>query len=417
VDGSGERLIPDQQGDVAMEHLHRYAIAGELAGGKQVLDVASGEGYGAHLLSGVAARVFGVEICAEAVAHARAKYLRENLEFLIGRCTALPIADRSIDLAVSFETLEHVEEQEQMLDEIQRVLRPDGLLILSTPDRDVYTSQHHRDNPFHVRELSLIELQSLLASRFRQQRIYRQRLVRGSLVIEELNDHSGRQSGEFRTLRGDFSATSSRCGLADAVYLIALASNVPIDSSACGYFESGTVADDLVKELAATRGRLLSSEHLLGAAQADVETLHRILASRFWRSTGALRTGGALGLKVVRRIARRLGLRRDPTKKSTSITRARGGEAGHRRIEVAPAATSGTPSSVQALELRCAELERQLASREQEAQEVIRSLKQQKIMLVQERDELSRQRLALFAQREAAEERLRELEARQACHA
>ena len=258
MEATGERLIPEQQGDVAMEHLHRYAIARELAVGKTVLDIASGEGYGAHLMSGVAALVFGVELCPEAVAHARSRYHGENLEYLVGSCTALPIADASIDLVVSFETLEHVREHEQMLDEIRRVLKPDGSLLLSTPDRDVYTAELHRDNPFHLRELNLGELQSLLGSRFHWLRLFRQRLVRGSLVIEESNDHSGGWSSEFRTLRGDFSTTSSEPGLADAVYLIALASNAPLNSTACGYFESREVADNLLKELGMTRGRALS---------------------------------------------------------------------------------------------------------------------------------------------------------------
>jgi len=129
-----------------MEHLHRYAIARDLSGGKRVLDLACGEVFGAALLSQTADRVTGVDICEETIAAASAKYQRENLKFVVGSATDLPIASCSIDLVACFETIEHVADQERILGEIKRVLKLAGLLIVSTPDKDQYNAPNLPQN-------------------------------------------------------------------------------------------------------------------------------------------------------------------------------------------------------------------------------------------------------------------------------
>ncbi len=124
---TGERLVPYHTGDTAIEHLHRYAFAREYVYGKNVLDIACGEGYGSHLLSNVAASVIGVDISADVVAHARRKYGEgDRVTFREGSCAAIPLPDTSVDAVVSFETLEHIAEHEVMLGEVKRVLRPGG---------------------------------------------------------------------------------------------------------------------------------------------------------------------------------------------------------------------------------------------------------------------------------------------------
>src|SRR5512146_3443739 len=105
---TGERFTPECVREIWYEHWHRYAFAREFARGKRVLDAACGEGYGSALLAGTAARVLGVDIADDAIAHARARYMRANLRFERGACTALDVPAASFDLAVSFETVEHV---------------------------------------------------------------------------------------------------------------------------------------------------------------------------------------------------------------------------------------------------------------------------------------------------------------------
>ena len=83
---TGERLVPSVTDQTAIEHLHRYSVALNLAAGKRVLDIASGEGYGSDMLARVAQHVIGVDICPDSVNHAAAKYRRSNLEFRLGDC-------------------------------------------------------------------------------------------------------------------------------------------------------------------------------------------------------------------------------------------------------------------------------------------------------------------------------------------
>src|SRR5687768_2473380 len=124
LDFTGERYVPEIRGDIALEHLHRYLLAKQLVAGKTVLDIASGEGYGSSILAESAFKVAGVDISREAVSHAQAKYRAENLEFLLGSCSVIPLSDASVDVVVSFETIEHHDEHELMIKEIKRVLRP-----------------------------------------------------------------------------------------------------------------------------------------------------------------------------------------------------------------------------------------------------------------------------------------------------
>lgn len=151
---TGERLTGTVAGQIEIEHLHRYFLARELARSKDVLEIACGEGYGAALLAQVARSVLAMDISAEAVAHAQRAYRQSNLEFRLGDARRLDVPENSVDLVVSFETLEHFREHEEFYAEIRRVLRPGGILILSTPDRDIYSPDGSAANSYHVRELT-----------------------------------------------------------------------------------------------------------------------------------------------------------------------------------------------------------------------------------------------------------------------
>src|ERR1700749_2199561 len=112
---TGERFIPFMQGEIKYEHLHRYALSLEYAADKSVLDVASGEGYGAALLARVARSVTGVDLDQTSIRHARHKYYFSNLNFLVGSCHELPLPDASVDLVTSFETIEHHDLHEEKM--------------------------------------------------------------------------------------------------------------------------------------------------------------------------------------------------------------------------------------------------------------------------------------------------------------
>lgn len=153
LEDTGERLLPTWEHVSVAEHLHRYAVARSLAAGKRVLDIASGEGYGSSLLGATAARVLGVDRSAAAVAHATRKYAGPTVGFVQGDAARIPCRDAAFDLVVSFETIEHLLDQEGMLAEIRRVLAPDGFLVMSSPERANHGDKEGYVNTFHVREL------------------------------------------------------------------------------------------------------------------------------------------------------------------------------------------------------------------------------------------------------------------------
>lgn len=194
LDFTGERFVPGIPGEIAHEHWHRYAFARRFATGRRVLDVACGEGYGSALLAGVAADVVGVDIAEEAVAHARATYAAvAHLRYATGSAAALPIADASVDVVVSFETIEHLppEDQPRMVAEIARVLVPDGILVISAPNPVEYSQARHYRNPFHTHEPPRDELRALLASNFPAQQWFAQRRYFGSAIWNEADTGAG----------------------------------------------------------------------------------------------------------------------------------------------------------------------------------------------------------------------------------
>src|SRR5208282_1491457 len=136
---TGERYVPQVTGEIQLEHVHRYLLAREYAKDKDVLDIASGEGFGSAILASAARNVVGVDIAAEAVRHATVRYQRDNVQFRQGSCAEIPLANNSIDLVISFETIEHLDEHKAMMAEIKRVLRPEGVLIISSPDKKEYS--------------------------------------------------------------------------------------------------------------------------------------------------------------------------------------------------------------------------------------------------------------------------------------
>jgi SAM-dependent methyltransferase len=220
---TGERFVPGASGapgEIWYEHWHRYHFAAPLVAGMRALDVACGSGYGSALLATRARHVVGVDLAPEAIAHAKARYAGvRNLEFVAGDCAALPLGDASVEAVVSFETIEHIHAQEAFLDEVARVLTPDGLLILSCPNKLEYTDKLGARNEYHVRELYRDELAALLAPRFPHLAWYGQRMSFYSLVWPEA---PARDAAVFEVGEGDAALPSP--GHGRPLYFIIVAS-------------------------------------------------------------------------------------------------------------------------------------------------------------------------------------------------
>ncbi|MCL4493125.1 MAG: class I SAM-dependent methyltransferase [Nitrospirae bacterium] len=225
MDYTGERYIPGVEGGIAYEHVHRYAFACGLISGKEVLDIACGEGYGSSLLAKRAKGVIGVDISDEAISHAIRKYgNQKNLEFRVGSCTDMPCADESFDIVVSFETIEHIAGQKRMLDEVKRVLRKPGILIISSPNKKTNSDNTGLRNEFHIRELYLAEFANLLHSRFKYVNMMGQRLTLSSYMWPlDLGESKG--SSGFVHFSGDYSGINVSTPPFDPLFFIAICSN------------------------------------------------------------------------------------------------------------------------------------------------------------------------------------------------
>jgi len=187
---TGERFTPEVRGPIWYEHWHRYAFVASIVRGLRVLDAACGEGYGSFLLARVAAQVTGIDISVDAVMHARERYASGNLAFIQGSVTQLPLPDHSVDVVVSFETIEHLSPQREMLAEFRRVLTPAGVLVISSPNRPIYNEAGLVENHFHVSELDRAELKALLDPAFPQQAWHAQRVISQSALWAEGSDRA-----------------------------------------------------------------------------------------------------------------------------------------------------------------------------------------------------------------------------------
>lgn len=284
---TGERYLPEFDGDWTLEHLHRYLLACELAVGKTVLDIACGDGYGAAMLARHAAQVTGVDIDTPTVERARGKYVADNLRFLQGSATDIPLDDDSVDLVISFETIEHLMEQDRMLYEIRRVLRPEGFLIISSPDKYEYIDVPGYHNEFHLKELYRQEFEALLQKHFSRHALLGQRVVFGSLIA----------SAETRPFLSwsKVEEQGRTEGLAHAVYHIAVAGDGPLPPLPSSLFRAPLEHSDHVRQLEAA---LHYTQECLDAREHELEDARTMLSSlvnsRSWKLTAPLRALAAL---------------------------------------------------------------------------------------------------------------------------
>jgi ubiquinone/menaquinone biosynthesis C-methylase UbiE len=197
---TGERLTTEIFDGNAIRHLHRYAIVFDIIKDKVVLDIACGEGYGSNLMANYAKQVYGVDIDKESIAHACSKYKRDNLFFLIGDVVNIPIKDNSIDVIVSFETIEHHNKHDEMLMEFKRILKPTGIIIISSPDKHVYSELLGIRNEYHVKELYFDEFKSIIQKYFIFSNFYFQKEVFGSLLISDRESNLIEYVGDYNKI-------------------------------------------------------------------------------------------------------------------------------------------------------------------------------------------------------------------------
>ncbi|CAB4940151.1 unannotated protein [freshwater metagenome] len=179
---SGERFVPESMGggSVHAEHETRYRWAARVVDGRDVLDAGCGVGWGSLVLKEAGARsVTGLDFHEGAVEAARTR-CGDAASFVVGNLEQLPFDDDSFDLITCFEAIEHVHGQDAALDELRRVLRPGGIVLMSSPNRGVYPA----GNPFHVHEFQPAELEAQLAGRFAHVRMWHQQTYVASMMAD-----------------------------------------------------------------------------------------------------------------------------------------------------------------------------------------------------------------------------------------
>jgi SAM-dependent methyltransferase len=173
---TGERVIPGLvNDDLWAEHVARYAFAARFAAGRRVLDAGCGTGYGATELANYAG-LTGIDVSWDAVDFAR-RY-SPCAQASVG---AMPFRDGSFDLVIAFEVIEHLPDWQALLREARRALADNGLLIVSTPNREYYAEGRGTEgpNPFHIHEFEFGEFREALAAVFPRVEILLQNHVEG----------------------------------------------------------------------------------------------------------------------------------------------------------------------------------------------------------------------------------------------
>ncbi len=270
---TGERVIPGRvDPNLFNEHLARYRFAARFAAGAHVLDAGCGSGYGTAELAS-AASVTAMDISAEATAWAHRTFVRAGVEFLQGDCAALPFADASFDLVLAFEVIEHLERWPRLLTEARRVLRPTGILLVSTPNKAWYAESRAAagPNPFHVREFERPEFETILTDAFTHVRLWSQNHVEGIAFV----------SGAGALVPG-----SPACGLLDAPgdaapehahFFLAACSQSPIAQASPFAWLPGTgnLLRERQRHIALLESELASKDAWLGEARESHARLQR----------------------------------------------------------------------------------------------------------------------------------------------
>lgn len=169
---SDERMIPELSNEGCFwEHIFRYQFASRFVRNKRVLDIACGEGYGSFAMTMAGATsVTGVDISMETCDHAKRKY---EISAMQASAERLPLKDHSVDVVVSFETVEHVPNPEVFVRECARVMMRPGTIVISTPNTNIYDPSGG-SNPYHCSEMTELEFTRLLERHFETIELYGQ---------------------------------------------------------------------------------------------------------------------------------------------------------------------------------------------------------------------------------------------------
>ena len=167
---TGERLIPEGHNQTLTygEHISRYISVLELCRGKLVADIASGSGYGTKMIASVAESVIGIDYSDAAIKYSSKNYISKNIQYKVADATKTGLKDSSVDVVVSLETIEHLSDPSLFILEVKRILKKDGIFIVSTPN----DAEFMDGNEFHIHDFNFNELQTLISQNFKKNKSF-----------------------------------------------------------------------------------------------------------------------------------------------------------------------------------------------------------------------------------------------------
>jgi len=177
-----------------LRHFMAYNYAKKFVKGKMVLEIGCGTGYGAHYLSQFASDIIAIDISRLCIMHCHNKYKKGKLNFLQGSGLSIPLKDDSIDVALSFQVIEHIEPKEvkDYLFEIKRVLMNSGIFVVSTPNKKLRLLPFQKPwNPEHKKEYDYKEFKNTLTKVFENVKVYG---LRGSEEIQSTERNRVKQN-------------------------------------------------------------------------------------------------------------------------------------------------------------------------------------------------------------------------------
>ncbi len=260
------------------EHWHRYHWIADHITGLTVADLACGEGYGSALLGQYADQVWAIDIDHETIQLAQKKYQHiKNVIYNKADVLHTPLKNQSMDAVVSFETLEHLSAHCELLTEFKRILKQKGFLVISTPDKDIYSATDDH-NEHHVKELTALEFQKLMREHFKHVLIFGQQFQTNSLIspLKSPKDQTDSQSlWVSQGQENDLSVNQS-----PPTYLIAVASD---ESAAIEPFrETGNsnfndVNNGLFHHYETQVKRLLAADKRLAVLEQQVQQQSQVI--------------------------------------------------------------------------------------------------------------------------------------------
>jgi len=186
-----EQLVPATS-ETAYDLLTGYGFARRYVGGKIVADIGwQGVGYGSQLLAETAEAVAGLSSSTEAVDLARTAHFAENVEYKKVDLPELPYPEDHFDIVVALGVIENLEQPEDLVKEARRVLKQDGVLVISASDKLVLVEDDDPADSQRRRGMYVPEFRELLEQYFGGVLVYRQGAVAGGFVFPEAGKISG----------------------------------------------------------------------------------------------------------------------------------------------------------------------------------------------------------------------------------